>query len=228
MAISSITDRLIKNMVNLIMDFQLTENLPTIYGRQTASDISSEHINPYPTSPFQQAGSFMLFFFPVIAIIFVALRVFSRYRIKQFGWGMYLGIAIIIAAVSHFGTRSLTDHIHRRWSNLRCYGLVDRWNGSWLYGYVFYCSIFFQRTSIVLLAIRFNPNVRNVGMKTGFLGIHTADIPPHHGSKHWHGLELCRSDPLQPYTGHRQKFYFALHASIGWSSTNFQIHYPRC
>ncbi|GJC93700.1 CFEM domain-containing protein [Colletotrichum higginsianum] len=42
---------------------------------------------PYPYSHLQHIGFFVLFFFPAIALIVVALRVYSRVSTKQFGWG---------------------------------------------------------------------------------------------------------------------------------------------
>ena len=43
----------------------------------------------FPTSSLQQAGFAILFMFPAIAVLVVALRVYSRQKMKQFGWGMY-------------------------------------------------------------------------------------------------------------------------------------------
>ncbi|KAL0944005.1 uncharacterized protein CTRU02_201892 [Colletotrichum truncatum] len=41
---------------------------------------------PYPYSSLQHIGFFILFFFPALALIVVALRVYSRVSTKQFGW----------------------------------------------------------------------------------------------------------------------------------------------
>ncbi|KAF6836250.1 hypothetical protein CPLU01_03748 [Colletotrichum plurivorum] len=41
---------------------------------------------PYPPSSLQHIGFFILFFFPTLALIVVALRVYSRVSTKQFGW----------------------------------------------------------------------------------------------------------------------------------------------
>lgn len=42
---------------------------------------------PYPETSLQHVGFFILFFFPALALIVVALRVYSRVSTKQFGWG---------------------------------------------------------------------------------------------------------------------------------------------
>ncbi|KAF6808352.1 hypothetical protein CSOJ01_07579 [Colletotrichum sojae] len=41
---------------------------------------------PYPPSSLQHIGFFILFFFPILALIVVALRIYSRVSTKQFGW----------------------------------------------------------------------------------------------------------------------------------------------
>ncbi|OHW91684.1 CFEM domain-containing protein [Colletotrichum incanum] len=50
----------------------------------TLPPISNDY--PYPYSSLQHIGFFVLFFFPAIALIVVALRVYSRVSTKQFGW----------------------------------------------------------------------------------------------------------------------------------------------
>ncbi|KAF9881241.1 CFEM domain-containing protein [Colletotrichum karsti] len=41
---------------------------------------------PYPETSLQHIGFFILFFFPAVALIIVALRVYSRVSTNQFGW----------------------------------------------------------------------------------------------------------------------------------------------
>ncbi|KZL65882.1 CFEM domain-containing protein [Colletotrichum tofieldiae] len=50
----------------------------------TLPPISNDY--PYPYSSLQHIGFFVLFFFPALALIVVALRVYSRVSTKQFGW----------------------------------------------------------------------------------------------------------------------------------------------
>ncbi|EFQ27998.1 CFEM domain-containing protein [Colletotrichum graminicola] len=72
---------------------------------------------PYPYSPLQHTGFFILFFFPAVALIVVALRVYSRVSTKQFGWddglicfAMAESVAETIA--SYFGMRYAFLGVH--------------------------------------------------------------------------------------------------------------------
>ncbi|KAK1983122.1 CFEM domain-containing protein [Colletotrichum cereale] len=72
---------------------------------------------PYPYSHLQHIGFFVLFLFPTVALIVVALRVYSRVITKQFGWddglicfAMAESVAETIA--SYFGMRYLFLGVH--------------------------------------------------------------------------------------------------------------------
>jgi len=80
------------------MEFQSPINIQAIYGRQAPGDISAAPSNPYPTSPLQQSGFALLIFFPILAFALVVLRICSRFRIRQFGWGMFT-IPIILDSI---------------------------------------------------------------------------------------------------------------------------------
>ncbi|KAK1594908.1 CFEM domain-containing protein [Colletotrichum navitas] len=72
---------------------------------------------PYPYSPLQHIGFFILFFFPVVAVIVVALRVYSRISSKQFGWDdglICLATADSVAETiaSYFGMRYAFLGVH--------------------------------------------------------------------------------------------------------------------
>ncbi|KAH7317726.1 CFEM domain-containing protein [Rhexocercosporidium sp. MPI-PUGE-AT-0058] len=92
------------------MEYSRIEHLESlrssIFSRQAAIDPAAPVGNGerFPTSSFQQAGFAILFLFPVIAIIVVALRVYIRRKMKQFGWddglivlAMVLSIAATVA-----------------------------------------------------------------------------------------------------------------------------------
>lgn len=64
--------------------------------------VSNDYV--YPPSSLQHIGFFILFFFPTLALIVVALRVYSRVSTKQFGWGKRSaeareGVAMMISMI---------------------------------------------------------------------------------------------------------------------------------
>ena len=76
------------------MEFRTTEVLrSTIFGRQAPVDTSTlvptAPGDRFPTTSLQQGGFAILFLFPTIALLVVCLRIFSRQKMKQFGWGKY-------------------------------------------------------------------------------------------------------------------------------------------
>jgi len=71
---------------------QLNELRGLIFSRQTeaAPTVPVSDSERFPTSSLQQAGFAILFLFPTIAFLIVCLRVYSRQKMKQFGWGTFL------------------------------------------------------------------------------------------------------------------------------------------
>ncbi|KAK2043279.1 CFEM domain-containing protein [Colletotrichum somersetense] len=72
---------------------------------------------PYPYSSLQQTGFFILFFFPVIAFLVVALRVYSRVSMKQFGWDdglicFAMAESLAETVASYFGMRYAFLGVH--------------------------------------------------------------------------------------------------------------------
>lgn len=75
------------------MEFHSTEELRSIvFGRQAEIDTSTlvptAPGDRYPTTSLQQGGFAILFLFPSLALIILGLRLYSRQKMKQFGWGM--------------------------------------------------------------------------------------------------------------------------------------------
>jgi len=48
--------------------------------------LESMDLSTYPTTSLQQAGFFVVFFFPALALIVVSLRVYNRISARTFGW----------------------------------------------------------------------------------------------------------------------------------------------
>ncbi|KAK1972881.1 CFEM domain-containing protein [Colletotrichum sublineola] len=72
---------------------------------------------PYPYSSLQHTGFFVLFFFPVVAFIVVALRVYSRVSTKQFGWDdalicFAMAESVAETVASYFGMRYAFLGVH--------------------------------------------------------------------------------------------------------------------
>ncbi|KAK6219767.1 CFEM domain-containing protein [Colletotrichum tabaci] len=72
---------------------------------------------PYPYSHLQHIGFFVLFFFPAIALIVVALRVYSRVSTKQFGWDdglicFAMAESVAETAASYMGMRYAFLGVH--------------------------------------------------------------------------------------------------------------------
>ncbi|KAK1990362.1 CFEM domain-containing protein [Colletotrichum falcatum] len=69
---------------------------------------------PYPYSSLQHAGFFILFFFPIVALVIVALRVYSRVTTKQFGWDD----ALICVAMADSLAETVASYFTMRYSFL--------------------------------------------------------------------------------------------------------------
>lgn len=66
---------------------------------------STEDVDLFPYSGLQQAGFFILFFFPSVALLVVALRLWSRLSNKQFGWDDAL-ISAAMVCFSHLAIQN--------------------------------------------------------------------------------------------------------------------------
>lgn len=60
----------------------------TVYSRATEDDAGSGHYK-YPYSRLQHIGFFILFFFPALALVVFALRIYGRFSTKQYGYGTF-------------------------------------------------------------------------------------------------------------------------------------------
>lgn len=59
-------------------------------------------ISHFPTSWLQNVAIFINFFFPSLALLVVALRVYCRIRQRNFGWGEYRPPSAILDRFAHF------------------------------------------------------------------------------------------------------------------------------
>lgn len=56
-------------------------------------------VTKIPTPPLQQVALFLNFFFPALAIVFVALRAYSRIKTRQWGLDDYLILVALLCAL---------------------------------------------------------------------------------------------------------------------------------
>ncbi|KAI1649672.1 hypothetical protein F4815DRAFT_499428 [Daldinia loculata] len=88
------------------MESSLYEFISDVARRQSAEGIgkpSGAVTDDYPYSPLQHGGLFILFFFPAIAFIVVALRVYGRVRSRQFGWDDGLACVAMMFSIAETG-----------------------------------------------------------------------------------------------------------------------------
>lgn len=74
----------------LTASMAVTDTLPIMIKeivKRQGTTAPAAYTYDFPTSPLQQFGFAIIFFFPALATIFYALRVYSRTSKKQFGLG---------------------------------------------------------------------------------------------------------------------------------------------
>ncbi|GKT49215.1 uncharacterized protein ColSpa_09396 [Colletotrichum spaethianum] len=102
----------------LVHAAQLTQERDTDSSGTTSAlpPISNDY--PYPYSSLQHVGFFVLFFFPALALIVVALRVYSRVSTKQFGWGVPIDDGLICFAMVESIAETVASYFAMRYAFL--------------------------------------------------------------------------------------------------------------
>ncbi|PVH78373.1 hypothetical protein DL98DRAFT_397420, partial [Cadophora sp. DSE1049] len=120
----------------------------------------------FPTSSLQQAGFAILFLFPTLALIVVCLRIYSRQKMKQFGWDDGLIVVAMVFSIAetiagYFGMRTAFLGIHTADIPLTAdFGLGMQWN---FIGQILYNPILaIVKTSVLLFMLRLGGHKREI------------------------------------------------------------------
>ncbi|KAH9211450.1 hypothetical protein DL95DRAFT_464881 [Leptodontidium sp. 2 PMI_412] len=154
------------------MEYRRVEQLSSlrslIFGRQEVIEPAAPVGNGerFPTSSLQQAGFAILFMFPAIAMLVVALRVYSRQKMKQFGWDdglivLAMSFSIAETIAGYYGMKTAFLGIHTAAIPLTAdYGLGMQWN---FIGQILYNPILaIVKTSVLLFMLRLGGHKREI------------------------------------------------------------------
>ncbi|KAG4443305.1 hypothetical protein IFR05_001249 [Cadophora sp. M221] len=154
------------------MEYRRVEQLSSlrslIFSRQEAIDSTLLVSNGerFPTSSLQQAGFAILFMFPAIALLVVALRVYSRQKMKQFGWDdglivLAMSFSIAETIAGYYGMKTAFLGIHSAAIPLTAdFGLGMQWN---FIGQILYNPILaIVKTSVLLFMLRLGGHKREI------------------------------------------------------------------